>query len=221
MVKVDHVHFSYKADKVITDLSMEVKKGQLVSILGENGSGKSTLLKLILGQLKPLSGTVTLLGKTADQMVSFKEIGYVPQVQNAKDIAFPITVLELVVLGLYESFSLIKIPRKKHKDKAKEILEELGLSPYLNAPFNELSGGLRQRAMIARAMINDPKILILDEPTAGVDEESKKAFLELLESMNKEKGITIIIVTHELQTIEEVLTLDQIYRMEEGRIINA
>lgn len=219
-IKLENVEFGYTSEKIIKNVSLDINQGSLVSISGENGSGKSTLLKLILGQLKADSGTIKLLDKDINTLSSFKYIGYLPQIQNFNDVNFPITARELVVLNLYEDFGIFKIPKKIHKEKAEKILREMGLEDYINTPFNELSGGFKQRAMIARAMINNPKILILDEPTSGVDQKSKISFLELISDMNKEKSITIVIVTHETNLIQNHLKLDKIYKMEEGNLID-
>lgn len=220
-IELENVSFGYTAEKVISDVSLKVEEGSLVSISGENGSGKSTLLKLMLGELKADSGKVKILGKNIQSMNSFKEIGYLPQIQNFNSVSFPITARELVVLNSYEEFGFFKIPRAEHKEKAEKVMLEMGLKEYINTPFNELSGGFKQRAMIARAMLNSPKILVLDEPTSGVDQNSKISFLELVENMNKNKKITIVIVTHETALIEKYLTIEKVYKMEEGRLINA
>ena len=119
---------------------------------------------------------------------------------------------------MYEDFGLIKIPKKKHYQKAIEQLNEMGLREYIETPFNELSGGLQQRTMICRAMINKPKILILDEPTAGVDLESKESLFELLSSLNKDKDVTIVLVTHELEAIKDKSLITKHYRLEEGSL---
>lgn len=219
-VLIENLNFKYNSEKVIENLSMSIEEGQIVSISGENGSGKTTLLKLMLGQLKPDSGKVAVLGKEISKINSFREIGYVPQIQITNQMAFPITVLELVVLNLYEDFGFFKIPKKKHKNQAIKLLKGMGLGQYINTPLNELSGGLRQRAMIARAMINNPKILVLDEPTSGVDKDSKKQFLELVSEMNKKHLLTTVIVTHEIDLIEEMLKIDKIYKMDNGGILD-
>lgn len=219
-VLIENLNFKYTSEKVIENLSMSIEEGQIVSISGENGSGKTTLLKLMLGQLKPDSGKVAVLGKEISKINSFREIGYVPQIQITNQMAFPITVLELVVLNLYEDFGFFKIPKKKHKNQAIKLLKGMGLGQYINTPLNELSGGLRQRAMIARAMINNPKILVLDEPTSGVDKDSKKQFLELVSEMNKKHLLTTIIVTHEIDLIEEILLIDKIIKMDNGGILD-
>ncbi|MDO5725577.1 MAG: metal ABC transporter ATP-binding protein [Tissierellia bacterium] len=219
-IEVKNLNFGYTQDLVLKNLNFEVDEGELVTVVGVNGSGKSTLMKVMLGELKPLSGTVRLMGKDPMTMSSFKEVGYVPQSNVVNQIAFPITCIELVVLNLYEDFGLIKIPKKKHKQKAIDILKRLDLEEYINVPFNELSGGLQQRVMIARAMVNDPSILILDEPTAGVDDKSKGMFFDLIEKLNEEFNISIVLVTHELDLVREHLNLDNIYRIVNGELKN-
>ncbi|MGF0039718.1 metal ABC transporter ATP-binding protein [Peptoniphilaceae bacterium SGI.131] len=219
-IEVKDLYFGYTSQYVLKNLNLEVEEGQLITIIGENGSGKSTLMKLILGELKADRGDVKLLGKEVSKIKSFREVGYVPQVQNFDKIAFPITCLEMVTLNQYEKFGFIKIAKKKHKDRGRQILEQMGLSSYINTPFNELSGGLQQRVIIARAMINDPKLIILDEPTAGVDKQSKRDFLQLIRKINSESKVTVMIVTHELELIEELLKPDRKYKIEEGQIYN-
>lgn len=217
-INVIGLEFSYHSDQLIRGVDLSVDKGDIVMILGENGSGKSTLLKLLLGELKPDKGEISLFGKKISNTDLYREFGYVPQVQNFNQVTFPITVLELVVLNLYREFGLIRIPRKKHKDKARQMLERLGLEKYADTPFNELSGGLKQRTMIARALMNRPQVLILDEPTAGVDKDSKKEFLTLIQKLNQEEKITVIIVTHEIGLITEYIKNAKIYEMKEGRL---
>lgn len=217
-VKVNKVFFAYNTDLVINDASLEIERGELVLITGENGSGKSTLLKLILGQLKANKGEIFLLDENIRNKTNFKKVGYVPQVQNFDKVTFPITCEELVCLNQYEDFGFFKVPRKKHLENAKEILTNMGLKNYIDKPFNELSGGLQQRVIISRAMINEPDILILDEPTAGVDKASKEEFLKIIKNINREKQVTIVIVTHELELIKSILDPDKIYKIEEGRI---
>lgn len=219
-ILVKDLNFGYSEDKVIKDLNLQVKKGELVVIVGENGSGKSTFLKLILGELKGQSGRIKLLGKPIDKKDNFRDIGYVPQMNIVNKIPFPITCLELVVLNLYQDFGFFKIPKKRHLQKAREILIQMGLERYIKTPFNELSGGLQQRVLISRAMINSPRILILDEPTAGVDEESKIQFFQIIEELNKEQDITVILVTHEVDSARENLELHNIYNLERGGLVN-
>lgn len=217
-VSINNLNFSYSQIPVLKNCNLNVDVGEFTVILGGNGSGKSTLIKLMLGELKNNSGEIKILGKNIEDYVSFKDIGYVPQINIVNKIAFPITCLELVSLNLYEEFGLIKIPKKNHYQKAKDILKKMGMESYINTPVNELSGGLAQRAMISKAMINDPKILILDEPTAGVDKYSKDHFFETIDFLSKKFNVTIIMVTHELKEMESLNINMTKYEMIEGSL---
>ncbi len=217
-ILVKDLNFGYTDELVIQGLNMKVNKGELVVIVGENGSGKSTFLKLILGELVANSGEINILGKDIRKLNDFKDIGYVPQMNIVNKIPFPITCLEMVVLNLYQDFGFIKIPKKRHWNRAKEILIEMNLKDYIYTPFNELSGGLQQRVLISRAMINSPEIIILDEPTAGVDEESKINFYKVIEELNKKHNMTVILVTHEIASAKKNLSLDKIYGLKRGRL---
>ena len=217
-VSINNLNFSYSQIPVLKNCNLNVDVGEFTVILGGNGSGKSTLIKLMLGELKNNSGEIKILGKNIEDYVSFKDIGYVPQINIVNKIAFPITCLELVSLNLYEEFGLIKIPKKNHYQKAKDILKKMGMETYINTPVNELSGGLAQRAMISKAMINDPKILILDEPTAGVDKYSKDHFFETIDFLSKKFNVTIIMVTHELKEMESLNIKMTKYEMIEGNL---
>lgn len=217
-VSINNLNFSYSQIPVLKNCNLNVDVGEFTVILGGNGSGKSTLIKLMLGELKNNSGEIKILGKNIEDYVSFKDIGYVPQINIVNKIAFPITCLELVSLNLYEEFGFIKIPKKNHYQKAKDILKKMGMESYINTPVNELSGGLAQRAMISKAMINDPKILILDEPTAGVDKYSKDHFFETIDFLSKKFNVTIIMVTHELKEMESLNIKMTKYEMIEGSL---
>ncbi|MFQ7348921.1 MAG: metal ABC transporter ATP-binding protein [Anaerococcus vaginalis] len=217
-VSINNLNFSYSQIPVLKNCNLNVDVGEFTVILGGNGSGKSTLIKLMLGELKNNSGEIKILGKNIEDYVSFKDIGYVPQINIVNKIAFPITCLELVSLNLYEEFGIIKIPKKNHYQKAKDILKKMGMENYINTPVNELSGGLAQRAMISKAMINDPKILILDEPTAGVDKYSKDHFFETIDFLSKKFNVTIIMVTHELKEMESLNIKMTKYEMIEGSL---
>lgn len=220
-IKVSNLVFGYNAMPVLKDLSFSIPEGDLCCITGENGSGKSTLMKLILGELKGYKGSISLFGKAMKEYNNLTWIGYVPQASVMNKVAFPTTCREIVVQGLYKQFGIVRIPRKKHYQVAEQALAKMDLERYARVPFNQLSGGLQQRVMICRALINDPKLLILDEPTAGVDKESKESFLGLLNKINQEQKITCLLVSHEYQLVSERLKLDSTYRIEDGRIANA
>lgn len=215
-IRIKDLDFSYHDHKVLTGINLELDMGDFIAIVGANGSGKSTFIKNLLGELKPQKGTVEVLEKPIASYKSYKEIGYVPQMSVVSKVSFPITVREMVVLNLYEDFGFFKFPRKKHYKKVDEMLEYLGLIDYKNKPVNELSGGLQQRTMIARAMINNPKLLILDEPTAGVDEESRISFLKTIQTLNGDKGTSLVLVTHELDEVMAYTKLDAVYEIKDG-----
>ncbi len=218
-VEIKNLNFSYVQEPILKDINLEIKQGEFVAIIGSNGSGKSTLIKNLLGELKPSKGSVVIEGKPIEDYKSYKNIGYVQQMSVVSKIAFPITVREMVSLNLYEDFGFLKFAKKRHYDKVDQVLEYLGLLEYKNRPVNELSGGLAQRTMIARAMINNPKLLILDEPTAGVDEKSRQEFLKSIQKLNDDMNITIILVTHELDEVMIFTKIDATYEINDGKLI--
>lgn len=218
-IEIKDLTFAYNKVNVINSCDFDLEIGDFALILGGNGSGKSTLIKLMLGELKKDKGSIKVLGKNIEDYKSYKDIGYVPQINIVNKISFPITCLELVSLNLYEDFGPIKIPKKRHYQKAKEVLTKMSMEAYINTPVNELSGGLAQRAMIAKAMINNPQILILDEPTAGVDKENKKNFFETIDILSRKFAISIVMVTHELKEMEGLDKRIKKYEMIEGSLV--
>lgn len=218
IIDVSNLNFGYTSELVLKDVNLCVDEGQFICITGENGSGKSTLLKVLLGELKHFEGSVKLFGNAINSIKDFKDIGYVPQNSVMNKVAFPTTCREMVAINLYRSFGPVKFPGKKHFERAEKALVDMGLEKYVRTPFNELSGGLQQRVMITRSLINDPRLLILDEPTAGVDNESKVRFLDLLETVTQERNITAVLVSHELELVSRHINFDATYRINSGRI---
>ena len=182
--------------KAIDNISFNIAKGEFVGIMGASGSGKSTLMRLILGEMKPDEGEIILMNN--DPRLK-KRIGYVSQNGISKNQSFPATV------------------DKKHKNKIKETLRDFGMEEFLKRRIGELSGGQQQRVMIARAMIGDPKLLILDEPTTGVDARSTKILYDMLYEINTKYNTTIFMITH--GRLQECKGCDRILRMDEGRIV--
>lgn len=218
IIDVSNLNFGYTSELVLKDVNLCVDEGQFICITGENGSGKSTLLKVLLGELKHFEGSIKLFGNPINSIKDFKDIGYVPQNSVMNKVSFPTTCREMVAINLYRSFGPVKFPGKKHFERAEKALVDMGLEKYVRTPFNELSGGLQQRVMITRALINDPRLLILDEPTAGVDNESKVRFLDLLETVTQERNITAVLVSHELELVSRHINFDATYRINSGRI---
>lgn len=198
MIELSNVSFGFEGQPVLKKVSLRVQQGEFIGIMGPNGGGKTTLLKLLMGFLRPQQGTLSIQGHSAAKARSL--IGYVPQTHRT-DRDFPITLLELVMLGALSKISWLGLYPKEIKERALHLIEQLGLMPHLNRSFGALSGGLAQRALLARALLSDPEILLLDEPTANIDGPSTQIFFRLLEQMKGKK--TILMVTHDLNTIIE------------------
>lgn len=183
--------FSYGTIEVLKKVSFEVKKGEYIGVIGPNGGGKTTALKLILGFLKPKKGVVSIdCPKT--------KIGYVPQI-NSYDKEFPISVLEVVLMGSLGKLSWMGTIPKGEKESARTLLKEVGCDHLEKRPFGSLSGGQAQKVLIARALMCDPELLLLDEPTANIDAESEAAIFAYLKSLQGKK--TIMIVMHNFDAI--------------------
>ncbi|MBN7772183.1 ATP-binding cassette domain-containing protein [Clostridium aminobutyricum] len=196
-VKIENLSVYYGQTPAIIDASFDVEEGEFLGIIGPNGGGKTTLLKAILGLTPISSGTIEIYGKKISK--NRKLIGYVPQIA-AMDKRFPISVLEVVLTGrLNQGLSPFFKFQSKDKESAYEALKKVGIEHLANRQISELSGGEFQRMLIARALTVNPKMLILDEPTASVDAASKEQIYNLLGELNKE--MTIILVTHDLMTV--------------------
>lgn len=189
-IELDNLSFSYGSVKVLEGVCLKVKKGEFVGIMGPNGGGKTTLLKLLMGFLLPTEGKVRAKG----------QIGYVPQTSRT-DREFPITLLELVLLGALSKTTVWGTYPAAVKARAQGLIERLGLKNHQHKMFGSLSGGLAQRALLARALLPDPDLLILDEPVSNIDAVSSAVLFQMLEELKGKK--TILLVTHDLKTIVE------------------
>lgn len=214
-IEIKNANFAYDRDPVLRDLNLTLMNKEKITIIGGNGVGKTTLIKVIIGELKLKSGQIKIFEEDLN-INSLKKIGYVPQSQKENLYNFPISVKELVTLQLYESMGMIKIPRKIHYYKTMELLKKMNLEKYADYPLRDLSGGLRQRVVITRALMNNPEILIFDEPTSGVDEASKRHFAKSLEDLNKNFDVSIILITHELDWVKNNLQMDKFYELKKG-----
>jgi zinc transport system ATP-binding protein len=208
LIKFKEVAFNYEKNIIFNDLNLTINQGDFIGIVGSNGSGKSTLLKLILKELKPIKGEVKYLS-------DFK-IGYVEQIGIESDLTFPANVKEIVMLGLYEEIGLFKFPNKKHHQKVKEILTLLGIDHLANRQLSALSGGQQQRVMIAKALVNNPELLILDEATSNIDHDSEKELMKILCRLNHESNTTIIFVSHHF---DEMGYLSKVLEIGEGSLV--
>jgi zinc transport system ATP-binding protein len=197
-VEIKNLFFSYDKQAILTDVSLQLKKGEFLAFIGPNGGGKTTLLKVIAGLLKPSKGNVRIFGKTPKEGRKF--LGYVPQVLAVKR-DFPITVKELVLLGVLKEVNFWGKFPQIYENRAQLLLEEMGLKGMMHNTVRELSEGQMQRALLARALMSDPPILLLDEPTASLDKQGEEKVFEILQKLKIDKSI--IMVSHDVNTIVE------------------
>ena len=190
-ILLNNISFAYKQCNVLEDVTLFIKKGEFASIVGPNGGGKTTLLKLILGLIKPDKGDVRIFGKSPDNVR--QRIGYMPQYAHL-DMTFPATVMDVVLMGRLKKTNLWF--SKKDRDMALNAIDDVGMTGFAPTGFNELSGGQKQRILIARALCSNPDILLLDEPTANVDQQTEENLFSILQKLNEK--MTILLVSHDL-----------------------
>jgi zinc transport system ATP-binding protein len=196
VLSIKNLSFYYDALPALENVNVDIEEGEFIGIFGPNGGGKTTLLKLILGLEHPQKGKVRLFDLSPEEARQW--IGYVPQAIRL-DRDFPISVLEVVKMGALKKLDWLGRYPSEVNARALEALEQVGLKHKAKASFGTLSGGEAQRALIARAIVDDPRILILDEPTANIDPQGEQSIHELLIELNQ--TMTILMVTHDLQTI--------------------
>ena len=196
VVRLEHVWVSYDGTPALEDINLRVDEHDFLGIIGPNGGGKSTLLKVILGLIRPQGGMVTVLGNSPDR--SRSRIGYVPQHSNY-DHDFPVSVMEVVEMGRYGKRGILKPYGKADREASEKALVRVGMLSHAGTQIGQLSGGQQQRTFIARALVSDPALLLLDEPTASVDSAMQTDFYELLEDLKKE--MAIIMVSHDIGAV--------------------
>jgi manganese/zinc/iron transport system ATP- binding protein len=197
-IEVEGLTVHYDKTPVLWDLSFSLPTGILCGIAGPNGAGKSSLLKALMGLVKPISGRMTFLGEPLANMR--KRIAYVPQ-RESVDWDFPITAFDVVLMGRYQRLNLFARPRKADREAAARALEQVGMSAYAHRQISQLSGGQQQRLFLARALVQDADILLMDEPFSGVDLATEQAIIELLRKLAS-AGKTVLIVFHDLAHAE-------------------
>ncbi len=186
IIEISNLHFSYSDEEVLTGIDLEIEKGDFLGVVGPNGSGKTTLMKLILGLEKPDTGQILVDGKERNYQ---DLVGYVPQ-KYERDPHFPATVEELLNISGNGGLDI-------------DLLEELEIDDLMGKKFVELSGGQQQRVMAAFALMKEPEILILDEPSVGVDIQAQEKFYNLLDRLNQEKDLTVIFVSHDIGVVSD------------------
>lgn len=203
LVSIEDISFSYGYSSVLSHVTFPIHSGDFLALIGPNGSGKTTLLKIILGLLKPAQGIVRIFGHPIDEFKGWKKIGYVPQKATHIDPLFPVSVKEVIAMGLISGRGLPMISKKDEALRIDRALTQVGLSDLKDFRIGRLSGGQQQRVFIARAIVNQPEILFLDEPTTGVDSRTHEIFYDMLDTLNKKEGMTIVLVTHEIGIINK------------------
>jgi zinc transport system ATP-binding protein len=191
----------YHGTEALREVTFSVNRGEYLGICGPNGSGKSTLVKVILGLLQPDKGEVTLLGEPQASFRNWRRIGYLPQGLQFFNPHFPATVDEVIRLGRLAGKGFPKRFNREDTLAVERTMEWMGISHIRGSMIGELSGGLRQRVLLARALVNDPELLVLDEPTTALDPETRESFYKLIFEMNREKHATVLLVTHDTATI--------------------
>lgn len=202
IVELEHVTVCYQDLVALEDVSLQVAPGEFVALIGPNGSGKTTLVKTILGLVTPSAGTVRLFGKTPQQLNhGWQRVGYVPQIAHI-DSRFPIRVFDVVLMGRYGKVGLIRRPGPGDREATWRALERVGIADLARRPIGRLSGGQRQRALVARALATEPELLLLDEPTTGVDVGTTEGLFDVLVALHQQ-GVTVLVVSHDVGVVAQ------------------
>jgi zinc transport system ATP-binding protein len=218
-IEIKGLTFSYGNTPVLKGADLSVPKGRFAALIGANGAGKSTLIKMLLGEL-PLTGengSIELMGQELKQFDGWSQVGYVPQNGMAGYKDFPASVEEIVKANLYSRIGLFRFGGKKEKELVHQALCQVGMEPFEKRLIGKLSGGQQQRVLLARALVNQPKLLILDEPTSGVDKENTEEFYRLIKKFNREDGVTVFMVTHDRNCLSELA--DDVWHLHNGTMI--
>ncbi len=204
VIDISSLDFAYDRTKVLCGIDLQVESGTTLGLIGPNGGGKTTLVKLLLGILKPDHGTIRLAGLPPGKAVGRGDlIGYLPQ-NPALESHFPISVRQVVTLGLAGKTGLLRSHTKDDLAFVEKLIDRVGLREIADVPAMEISGGQLQRALIARALAPRPRILILDEPTTGIDMRGQRGFVELITQLKADLGLTLVFVSHDLRAVTAI-----------------
>ncbi|TSA46395.1 ABC transporter ATP-binding protein [bacterium] len=201
LIKAQGVSFRYRDEPILSDINFEVNRGDYVGVIGPNGGGKTTLLKIIVGLVKPQSGRIFLFGQALAAFKDWPKIGYVPQKAASFENRFPISAREVVEQGRVSKRGMFRRLGREDRAAVDKALDMVGMREMGKNLITELSGGEQQKVFIARSLASEPELLILDEPTVGVDAESQRIFFELLANLNKKYGLTLVLVSHDVDVV--------------------
>ena len=204
-VELEGVGVAYGEVPVLDGINLTVEPGDFLGIIGPNGSGKTTLLRVMLGLLEPQAGSVRLFGQPPATFREWRRLGYVPQ-RAALDPSLPVTVSEVVATGLVASLGLFQRIGRRERVRVKDALARVGMEAHGRTRIGALSTGQQQRVLIARALVSDPELIILDEPTGGVDPEAQTSFYAMLHHLNREREVTLILVSHDIGVVAKEVT---------------
>jgi zinc transport system ATP-binding protein len=204
-VEIEDVSFAYGEVSVLEGINFTVEAGDFLGIIGPNGSGKTTLLRLMLGLLAPTRGVVRLFGHPPARMKQWGRLGYVPQ-KATFEASLPATVQEVVASGLVATLGPFRRSDAAERRRVSEVLAQVGMEEHAGRRIGALSVGQQQRVLIARALVTEPELLILDEPTGGVDPEAQTSFYALLHHLNREREVTLILVSHDIGVVAKEVT---------------
>lgn len=216
IIEAHSVSFGYDVQPILKNIDFDLKRGDFTGIIGPNGSGKSTFIKLLLGLLRPSSGELKLFGTPINDFKNWPKIGYVSQ-KNQLQVGVPASVYEVISANLYAQTGFLHLLSKEQKLKVVKALEIVGLADRIKSTVGSLSGGQQQRVHLARVLVNDPEILLMDEPASGMDTASENAMYELLHKLNDEKGIAIVMVTHDITAVTS--HVNRLFCMGSGNMI--
>ncbi len=202
-VRITDLSVAYDETPVLWDIDIDVPTETIMAVVGPNGAGKSTLIKAIMGIVEPAGGEVRVFGRPFREQR--RRVGYVPQ-RTSVDWDFPTTVFDVVLMGTYASLGWFRRPGKEQLQAARDAIERVGMQQYASRQISELSGGQQQRTFLARALVQNADVYLMDEPFQGVDARTERAIVEILREIRR-AGKTLIIVHHDLQTVEEYFDL--------------
>jgi len=202
IVRFEHATFGFPGVVALQDVTLEITSGEFVGVIGPNGSGKTTLCKAILGLMRPTAGTLQIFDCACEKLQCHHraKIGYLPQ-KGTIDRNFPITVLETVMMGRYGVLGLLKRPGTVDRDIALAALSHVAMLDHRHDALGQLSGGQQQRVFIARALAQQPQVLLLDEPTTGIDIVTQHSVLDLIKRLHHDLGLTVVLITHDINMI--------------------
>lgn len=202
IIRFSHATFGFPGVIALEDITLEIAEGEFIGVIGPNGSGKTTLCRAVLGLMRPLGGSLQIFDCACEKLRCHHRarIGYLPQ-KGRMEPNFPITVLEAVMMGRYGALGLIRRPGLRDRALALEALANVGMADHRTTMLGHLSGGQQQRVFIARALAQQPQVLLLDEPTTGLDIAAQHSILDLVRRLHRDLGLTVLLITHDINMI--------------------